>query len=209
MATLEASFENAEQQHEASMLGMWVFLASEALFFGALLTAYAVYRHSYPAGFAAGSAHLNLLLGSVNTAVLLTSSFTVVLAVQAAHAGRRGPLKVFLILTLLLGAGFLAIKGAEYAAEFREGLFPGQSFAHRHEVPGQPIELFFLLYFLLTALHALHMLGGLVAIAILLQRSNRNRPVNVAAIECIGLYWHFVDVVWIFLFPLLYMVARS
>src|SRR6185295_14425382 len=161
VSTLEASFENMEQQREASTLGMWVFLASEALFFGALLTGYAVYRYAYPDGFAAASARLNLTLGSINTAVLLASSYTVVLAVQAAHNNRRGALKIFLLLTLLLGTGFLAIKGVEYAAEVHEGLFPGASFALRNDPAARPVHLFFLLYFLLTSLHALHMLGGL------------------------------------------------
>lgn len=207
MSELECSFENMEQQSEASRLGMWVFLASEALFFGALLTAYAVYRYNYPLGFAEASAHLNIMLGSVNTAVLLGSSFTVVMAVHAAQALHRRALILWLSLTILLGLVFLGIKATEYAMEIHEGFLPGQTFNWHGELSRQA-EMFFLLYFIMTSLHALHMIGGIVVHAVLLLKSRGKRPLNPEAVECAGLYWHFVDVVWMFLFPLLYLVGH-
>jgi cytochrome c oxidase subunit 3 len=210
---LEASFENIEQQREASTLGMWVFLATEVLFFGALLTGYSVYRYRYPAAFAEGSSHLNLVLGSVNTAVLLASSLTVALAVRAVQLDQRRALRALLALTILLGAVFLTIKATEYYQEYKDGFLPGQYFSYHAQDPRfgvRQVELFFLFYFIMTSVHAFHMIIGLSIFAILLIQAGKGRYTaeNYGAIEYAGLYWHFVDVVWIFLFPLLYLIGR-
>jgi cytochrome c oxidase subunit 3 len=214
VAQLEASFENIEQQRDANALGMWVFLATEVLFFGGLFTAYAVYRYMYPRGFAEASSHLDLTLGSINTAILLSSSLTVALGVHAAQAGRRRALTVFVLATIVLGISFLAIKGMEYYQEFKEGLVPGQYFTYANARPdffaAKEVELFFMLYFIMTSLHAFHMIIGLCVFAVLLAGTRRalQSTHEYGAIEWAGLYWHFVDVVWIFLFPLLYLMGR-
>jgi cytochrome c oxidase subunit 3 len=200
-------FDSLEQQRDASTLGMWVFLVTEVMFFGGLFTAYTVYRWSHPAEFAAASQHLDVVLGTVNTAVLICSSLTMALAVHAAALGRRRGTAAFLALTIVLGAVFLVIKGFEYAHKFHEDLVPGSNFgAHG----GRAVELFFSLYFAMTGLHALHMVIGIVILAILTIKALRGRYTseNHSAVEVTGLYWHFVDVVWIFLFPLLYLIGR-
>lgn len=208
-AVLAHHFENLEQQHEAATLGMWMFLATEVLFFGALLTGYAVYRSAYPVEFARASEHLKVGVGAVNTAVLICSSLTMALAVRAAQTVRG--LRLFLVLTLLLGATFLGIKAWEWYSEFRENLVPGARFAagwasHGVAVNPQRVQLFFVFYFVLTGLHGLHMIVGLGVLAVLLARAGRYNAANFTAVEVAGLYWHFVDIVWIFLFPLLYLV---
>jgi cytochrome c oxidase subunit 3 len=200
-------FDSLEQQRDASTLGMWLFLVTEVMFFGGLFTAYAVYRWSHPAEFAAASRHLDVVLGTVNTAVLICSSLTMALAVHAAAIGRRRGTAAFLALTIVLGAAFLVIKGFEYAHKFHEDLVPGSNFgAHG----GRAVELFFSLYFAMTGLHALHMVIGIAILAILTVKALRGRYTseNHSAVEVTGLYWHFVDVVWIFLFPLLYLIGR-
>lgn len=210
----DAYFENAEQRHDAHSLGMWVFLATEVLFFGGLFAAYAVYRFTYPAGFAEASRHLNLLLGSINTALLLCSSLTVALGVHAIQSGRNRALKYYLAMTMALGLAFLVIKGVEYAGEIREGFMPGESFSYKSPAPDRfastEVELYFVLYFTMTLLHAVHMLIGLCVFFVLYIGAARGRYTsqNCGAIEWAGLYWHFVDVIWIFLFPLLYLVAH-
>jgi cytochrome c oxidase subunit 3 len=200
-------FDSLEQQRDASTLGMWLFLVTEVMFFGGLFTAYAVYRWSHPDAFAAASQHLDVVLGTVNTAVLICSSLTMAFAVHAASLGRRRGTAAFLALTIVLGAAFLVIKGFEYAHKFHEDLVPGSNFgAHG----GRAVELFFSLYFAMTGLHALHMVIGIAILAILTVKALRGRYTseNHSAVEVTGLYWHFVDVVWIFLFPLLYLIGR-
>jgi cytochrome c oxidase subunit III len=202
-------FDDAEQQHRTAVLGMWVFLATEILFFGGLFTVYTVYRSTHPVVFEEASHHLKLTLGAINTAVLLTSSFTVALAVHAIQGGKRWHTVLYFCVTLALGMAFLAIKGVEYSEEYHEHLVPWLSFIY----PGpQAAEgrMFFYLYFAMTGLHALHMVAGIgvvgtVAIMTALGKFSREyyNPVEVT-----GLYWHFVDIVWIFLFPLLYLVGH-
>jgi cytochrome c oxidase subunit 3 len=206
---LQHHFADLEQQHEASSLGMWVFLITEIMFFGGLFTLFAVYVTAYAESFAQGSHHLDLVLGATNTAVLIGSSFTMAMAVRSAQLGKRKPLLGFLALTMLLGCVFLGIKGIEYGHKFAEHLVPGPSFKFG-DPAAQHVQLFFSFYFAMTGLHALHMVVGVGIMAWLLVHSWRGRfsPTYFWPVEVSGLYWHFVDIVWIFLFPLLYLVAR-
>jgi cytochrome c oxidase subunit 3 len=202
-------FDDPLQQHEAATLGMWTFLATEVLFFGGLLMAYAIYRHAYPAAWQEGSRHLKEYLGAINTGVLLTSSLTMALAVHFAHHHKKRPVQLALAATLLLGLSFLAIKATEYTLEFDEHLIPAVNF-HFDGTDPQHVELFMVFYFLTTLLHATHMLVGLGLLTFLLIGTSKNHFLtpndHPNTLEIIGLYWHFVDLVWIFLFPLLYLV---
>ena len=206
---LAAHFADLEQQHEAASLGMWIFLATELMFFGGLFTLYAVYRHEYPEEFALASTRLNLVYGGVNTVVLLTSSLTMALAVHAARIGSRGLLTALLSLTALLGAAFLVIKGLEYHGDYVDRLVPGLAFDDGHWTKPQGVKLFLLLYYVMTGVHAVHLVIGISLMAILavLARGGRYTPAHYAPVEVGGLYWHFVDVIWIFLLPLLYLVG--
>jgi cytochrome c oxidase subunit 3 len=201
-------FENMEQQREASTLGMWVFLITEIMFFGGLFLAYSIYRSWYPQVFAEASHHLDILLGGINTVVLITSSLTMALAVYHSQVGNRGKLVLFLILTMLLGLTFLGIKVIEYSHKFHDGLIPGIHFHYEGPHP-QQAQIFFWLYFAMTGLHALHMIVGVSILAFLIYFAWRGRysPEYHSPVEISGLYWHFVDIVWIFLFPLLYLVG--
>jgi cytochrome c oxidase subunit 3 len=202
-------FDDAAQQHDASWLGMWVFLATEVMFFGGMFVGYTLYRGAYPQGFASASNHLDLWLGTINTAVLIGSSFTMALAVRAAQLGQKRPIIVFLILTMVLGAAFLGIKFTEYYAKFEEHLVPGSAFAYEGPLLSSA-EIFFSFYFAMTGMHALHMVIGLGLLTTLVVKTVRGRfSVGYnTPVELVGLYWHFVDIVWIFLFPLLYLVGR-
>lgn len=201
-------FDDAQQQRSAAALGMWAFLATEVLFFGGLLCAYAVYRHVGYEGFAQGSRGLDVLAGTVNTAVLLTSSLTAALAVWAVHHDRPRMLHATLLATLVLGAAFLVIKFSEYVHKAEQGLLPGRGFALRDDPESAGVEMFYIHYFAMTGLHALHMVIGVGLLGWLLLHALRGRWSSARAtpVEMIGLYWHFVDIVWIFLFPLLYLV---
>ena len=202
-------FDDIEQQHEASWLGMWVVLATEVMFFGGMFLGYTFYRTAYPQAFAGASNHLDIWLGTVNTAVLICSSFTMALAVRAAQLGQRKPVMVFLILTIVLGAIFLGIKFTEYHAKFVEHLVPGSAFTYEGPF-ADAAEIFFSFYFAMTGMHALHMIIGIGLLATLIVKTARGRfSANYyTPVEVVGLYWHFVDIVWIFLFPLLYLVGR-
>lgn len=201
-------FDDLEQQRRAGELGMWIFLATEIMFFGGLFLGYTVYRASYAAIFLDASRRLDLVLGSVNTVVLISSSFTMALAVHAARTGRRGLLLAFLVSTAVLGLVFLGIKFFEYHHKFEEHLLPGAAFRYpKAEILAQA-ELFFSFYFAMTGLHAAHMIIGVGMLAVLAAMAARGRfsPLYYAPVELGGLYWHFVDIVWIFLFPLLYLL---
>jgi cytochrome c oxidase subunit 3 len=207
---LREQFDTAEQQKDASTLGMWVFLITEIMFFGGMFLMYTVYRAIYPAAFAVASASLNATIGAINTAVLLCSSFTMVLGVRAAQIGWRKGIVIFVVLTILLGSVFLGIKAVEWAEKFHEHHIPGPSFHLEGTQQQGQAQLFFSLYFAMTGLHALHMIIGVGIMAYILYYAWRGRytaeyytPVDVA-----GLYWHFVDIIWIFLFPLLYLIDR-
>jgi cytochrome c oxidase subunit 3 len=206
---LAHQFDDAEQQFEASNLGMWAFLATEILFFGGLFTAYAVYRLSYPMAFAAASNRLDIVLGTLNTAVLIGSSLTMALAVFAAHSARPRTQAGFLIATLTLGLVFLGVKAIEYSHKFHEHLFPGPGFQFAGADP-ENAKIFFSLYFALTGMHALHMVIGAGLLVVITIQAWRGRFSKhyYTPVEIIGLYWHFVDIVWIFLFPLLYLIGR-
>ena len=203
-------FDDAVQQHEASGLGMWVFLLTEILFFGGLFTIYTVYRSLYPEAFGHASSTLDIELGTINTAVLIGSSLTMALAVHTAQVSRNGRLvALFLFATIALGSVFLGIKAIEYAQKFHEHHVPGPFFHYEGADPQQS-ELFFCLYFLMTGLHAIHMVIGVGILGVLGVMALRGRfgPDYYTPVELTGLYWHFVDIVWIFLFPLLYLVER-
>ena len=206
---LAHQFDDLGQQKEAATLGMWVFLVTEVLFFGGLFAVYAIYRSWYPAAFAAASHELDVLLGTVNTVVLITSSLTMALAVHAAQTGDRRQLLTFLIVTMILGAVFLGIKAVEYEHKFAEGHVPGAGFTFEKEHL-RHAQIFFSLYFVMTGLHALHMIIGLGIMAWMLWWSWNGTITRdyASPIEISGLYWHFVDIVWIFLFPLLYLLGR-
>jgi cytochrome c oxidase subunit 3 len=202
-------FDDADQQHQASALGMWLFLITEIMFFGGLFTTYVVYRTAFPAAFHAASKELDIALGSLNTVVLITSSLTMALSVHAAQVNRRAMLVLCLILTMLLGSTFLGVKAYEYWHKWHEHLVPGASFVFHGPDPTNA-QLFFSLYFAMTGLHALHMIIGIGLLGVLTVRSAQGmfNRFYFTPVEMSGLYWHFVDLVWIFLFPLLYLLGR-
>ncbi len=207
-AAIPEHYVDAEQRTEANHLGMWTFLATEILFFGGLFAAYTIYRWAYPEAFAAGSHKCDFWIGTANTAVLLTSSLFMALADLAAKAGDRRSVRIHLLVTWLLGAAFLALKMVEYHQKYVEHLIPGPHF----EFPGAPpqTQLFIFLYFAMTGLHAVHMFFGLGAIGWLLRLNRRGyfTPTRHDPVSIVGLYWHFVDCIWVFLYPLLYLIGR-
>jgi cytochrome c oxidase subunit 3 len=209
---LREQFDTAAQQKDASTLGMWVFLITEVMFFGGMFLAYTVYRRMYAEVFAIASSSLNVYIGAANTVVLLCSSFTMVLAVRAAQLGRTKAIVLFLILTLLLGGVFLGVKAYEWNQKFEEHHIPGPSFHIEGVAPDQQghAQLFFSLYFAMTGLHALHMVigAGLLSVLIWQARKGRFSADYMTPVDLSGLYWHFVDIIWIFLFPLLYLIDR-
>ena len=210
---LRVQFDTEAQQRSASALGMWIFLITEIMFFGGMFAVYTVYRSWYPDVFAIASSSLNEIIGAVNTGVLLLSSFTMVMAVRAGQLGQRKAIVVFLILTLLFGGIFVGVKAYEWNQKFEEHHIPGQAAFHLDGVLPEDqghAQLFFSIYFAMTGLHALHMVIGVVILLILIAQARQGRfsasyytPVDMA-----GLYWHFVDIIWIFLFPLLYLIDR-
>jgi cytochrome c oxidase subunit 3 len=207
-------FDDLAQQHEASTLGMWAFLATEVMFFGGALTCYAVYRYSYPTAFEMASRLENWLVGAVNTGILLCSSLTMALAVHAAQMGHRKGIVWWLLATVLFGTIFLGVKAYEYHHLYVEHLIPGPNFGGEHFPLDNPYhesaQLFYSFYFALTGIHALHMVVGIGIIFYVAGMAWRGRfsPQYHNPVEMTGLYWHFVDIVWIFLYPLLYLIAR-
>jgi cytochrome c oxidase subunit 3 len=206
-----AQFDDLDQQREAATTGMWVFLVSEMLFFGALVFGYVVSRFEMGEAFAAASRHTDVLLGSVNTAVLLTSSLTMALAARSGQLGARRLTAWLLVATACLGLAFLVIKGTEYRSEIHEHLFPGPTFEFEPLSLARGAQVFFFLYFVMTGLHALHLVIGIVLVLALAWRvrPRAGKPLDANWVEGTGLYWHFVDVVWIFLYPMLYLVSRA
>lgn len=206
-------FESMQQQKSAATLGMWVFIAQEIMFFGGLFLTYTVYRNLYPAAFVEGSHHLDLALGGFNTVVLILSSLTMALAVHAAQQSRTKQIVQFLSATLLLGLVFVVVKYFEYGAKFEHGLVPGAHFNAHGDIPADianQVEIFFGIYFAMTGMHALHMVIGFGLLVWLIISSVRGRfsSAYYTPVEMVGLYWHFVDIIWIFLFPLLYLIGR-
>jgi cytochrome c oxidase subunit 3 len=240
-------FDDWQQQFDARVLGMWIFLVTELMFFGGLFTAYMIYRASAPETFAAASRHLSISLGSTNTAVLLTSSFTMATAVYMAHQRNAKNVLLFLIATIFLGLCFMGIKAYEYWDKYQQGLMPvrglefhasalvshGDEAEHAEEVetPGRgemaaisaasnaealsidagKAQIFYGLYFIMTGVHFVHMVIGIALLLLFLRPAARGAFTggNFLPVELMGLYWHFVDIVWIFLFPLLYLIDRS
>jgi cytochrome c oxidase subunit 3 len=203
-------FANMRQQSEVAQLGMWVFLSTEVLFFGGLFLLYYAYRFGYPTAFAEAGRHTKIVIGTVNTAVLLTSSFAVAWAVAAAkeEAGRLAAM--LLCAAALLGLVFLGLKAIEYLEEYREHLVPALDFSFPGPQAGG-VELFYIFYFIATGLHAIHLTVGIVALAVMAWRAERgdfsaryHNPLTVT-----GLYWHFIDGIWIVLFALIYLPGRS
>jgi cytochrome c oxidase subunit 3 len=228
---LQHHFENMDQQREAGTLGMWVFLVTEIMFFGGMFLAYTLYRSMYPQAFASASNHLDIKLGALNTGVLILSSLTMALAVYFTQVGKRQPQVLCLILTLVLGLTFLGVKAVEYKDKYDSALIPGSlipshpfgpHIAHEgepenphavHLLPGatiRQVEMFYWIYFAMTGMHALHMIigAGLLTYLLIYSLKGRFDPEYHSPVEIIGLYWHFVDIVWIFLFPLLYLLGR-
>ena len=227
---LQHHFANMEQQRVAGTIGMWVFLVTEIMFFGGMFLAYAIFRSKYPESFASASNHLDITLGAVNTAVLIVSSFTMALSVYATQIGKRRLQLICLLLTLLLGLTFLGIKAVEYEEKYADRLIPGRLILGRefnpqvaapgdhdkrklHLLPGaavRQVEMFYWIYFAMTGMHALHMIIGAGLLIVILYFSVKGRfgPEYHNPVEITGLYWHFVDIVWIFLFPLLYLLGR-
>jgi cytochrome c oxidase subunit 3 len=200
-------FEDLDQQHEAVSLGMWAFLVQEVMFFGGLFACYLVFRTRYPGAFAEGSSHLPTELGTLNTAVLIGSSLTMALAVREAQLGRGRKSALFIAGTMVLALVFLGVKSVEYSHKWHDGLVPG---LHWMPQPGADPHLlqFYAMYFVMTGCHALHMLIGLGLMVVVARKAWRGvySPQNYLGVEILGLYWHFVDLVWIFLFPLLYLL---
>ena len=208
---LQHHFESLGQQYEASTLGMWFFLATEILFFGGVLMAFALYHWLYPAAFADASHHQNWQLGATNTIVLIVSSVTMAMGVYYAQLGKKKQLVISLILTMILGMAFLGIKAVEYTEHFKDHLFPASGFQYTaHPELAGGAKIFFFLYFFMTGLHALHMIIGIGVVAVMTFWAARGRfsPEYMGPIEVTGLYWHFVDIVWIYLFPILYLIGR-
>ena len=245
-----ARFDNWKQQRETSTLGMWTLLVSELLFFGSFFLAYAVYRALNPAAFAAASSRTEIWIGTLNTAILLTSSFCMALAVNAAKLGQLRKTSLLLVLTAVLGAGFMGLKGLEYYKDWQNHLVPGVNFQFDNAPanngglslqrqndrsafppqivvpPGQPSALpdsrspemtptriapealFFVLYFFLTGLHAVHLTVGICWVTVAAILARKERFADAQPVEILGLYWHFVDVVWIFLYPMIYLGGR-
>lgn len=220
-AVLRHQFDDLEQQRESINLGMWLFLATEAMMFGGLFFTYALYRGAYPDAFRIGSQHLNVGLGTINTFALLLSSLTMALAVHAAAVAHTRRLILFLAATALLGGVFLGTKAVEWTHDYQVGLIPGLRWTYYDTHPGEAgrlalvhlapyhVQMFFVVFFSMTGLHALHMIVGLGLLGVFIWSASRGRFAggNDQPVEIVGLYWHFVDIIWVFLFPLLYLIA--
>ena len=208
---LQHHFETPEQQKDSASIGMWTFLLTEIMFFGGLFLAYFAYRQAYPAAFASASNKTNVLIGAFNTTVLICSSLTMALGVHFAALGKRKLLVLMLILTLVLGCAFLGVKAYEYHDKWVHHEVPGLHFECENCVDAGHTQLFFSLYFGMTGLHASHMIIGVAVLLVLIWQASKGKftPSWYTPIENFGLYWHFVDIVWIFLFPLLYLIDRS
>lgn len=201
-------FHNAEQAFESSKLGLWLFLVTEILLFGGLFVIYIIYRGMYPEMFHEASHHLNRTLGFINTLVLICSSLTMAMAVNKTQADKSNRANQYLLLTLIFAATFMVIKYFEYTHKFHEGLLPGAHFSFA-EISHPKADLFFSLYFMMTGLHGIHVLAGMGLILWVLVRSNRGDFGSrySTPVELTGIYWHLVDLIWIYLFPLLYLIG--
>jgi cytochrome c oxidase subunit 3 len=208
---LRHHFDDSAQQLESSTLGMWVFLVTEVMFFSGMFGAYTVYRKMYPDAFASTSHFMNVTIGAINTGVLIFSSFTMVLAVRSAQLGQKKAIIAFLVLTLILGCVFLSLKYVEYHEKWVDHHIPGPGFQYQDPRYVHQAQILFFLYFAMTGMHAIHMIVGVGLLTTLIVMTARNRfsAAWYTPVEMIGLYWHFVDIVWIFLFPLLYLIGHT
>ncbi len=205
---LQHHFIDMKQQFEASKIGMWLFLVTEVLLFGGLFVGYGIMHSKHPEAFIAAHTHLDWRLGALNTIVLLVSSFTMVMGVWAAQTGQKQKLIGYLTTTFVLAGVFMVVKYFEYSHKFHEGLLPGKFYAHQGDtVPGQ--FMFFSFYFMMTGLHGIHVLLGMVAIAWLIYRASKGHFSSqyYGPVDMVGLYWHLVDLIWIYLFPLMYLLT--
>lgn len=205
---LQHHFSDANQQSESAKLGMWVFLLTEILLFAGLFLFYAIYRSWNPDMFFDAHKQLDLTLGTINTIVLITSSLTMALAIRSMQLGHKSATLMNLWTTLLLAGVFLVIKYFEYSHKFHLGQLPGKYYTFTG-VEGTNPHVFFSVYFVMTGLHGVHVLAGMSAIGWMIYRTSKNHfsAAYYTPIEMTGLYWHLVDLVWIFLFPLLYLVG--
>lgn len=208
---LKHHFDDSAQQFQSSTLGMWVFLVTELMFFGGMFGGYTVYRNMYPDAFASTSHFMNVPIGAINTGVLIFSSFTMVMAVRSAQLGQKKVLIAFLIFTLLLGCVFLTLKYVEYHEKWVDHHIPGPGFQYADTRYFHQAQILFFLYFAMTGMHAIHMIVGAGMLIVLISMAARDRFTQAwyTPVEMIGLYWHFVDIVWIFLFPLLYLIGHT
>ena len=208
---LQHHFDDLQQQYEAANMGMWAFIAQEIMFFGGLFGGYTVYRYKYLPAFVEGSNTLPIGWGALNTAILIASSFTVAMAVRAAQRGLAAALLRWIVSTIVLGGAFLGIKAIEYSHKWHVGLVPGHSFSYDGPADAGHMKIFFSFYFAMTGMHALHMIIGIGIMIWLIPKIRRGLFTSdyFSPVENFGLYWHFVDIVWIFLFPLLYLIGRE
>jgi cytochrome c oxidase subunit III len=207
-ANLAHHFSDAEQQHDAAKFGMWVFILSELLLFGGLFVAYTVFRVLNPEMFYNAHKALNVTLGTLNTVILITSSLTIALAIHFMQLGQKSKTLISLYCTLALAAAFLVIKFFEYSHKFELGQLPGKFYTYTG-IQGNNPHIFFSIYFVMTGLHALHIIGGMVVISLMIYKTSKDlfSSAYYTPLELTGLYWHLVDIIWIFLFPLLYLIG--
>lgn len=207
-AYLAHHFSDATQQAESAKLGMWVFLLTEILLFGGLFAAYSIFRSWNPEMFYNAHKYLDVTLGSINTVVLITSSVTMVLAVRSIQLGKKQETLALLWSTLILASVFLVIKYFEYSHKFHLGQLPGKYYTFTG-VEGTNPHIFFSIYFVMTGLHGFHVMAGMVIITWMIIKTSRNKfsPEYYTPLELTGLYWHLVDLIWIYLFPLLYLIG--
>jgi cytochrome c oxidase subunit III len=207
-AYLAHHFSTVGQQRDAAKLGMWIFILTELLLFGGLFVAYAIFRVLNPETFYNAHKELNLTLGTINTIILITSSVTIALAIHFMQIGKKSQTLIFLLCTLALAAGFLVIKYFEYSHKFELGQLPGKFYTYTG-VAGNNPHIFFSIYFLMTGLHAFHIIAGMIVISLMVYKTSKNRFSSsyYTPLELTGLYWHLVDLIWIFLFPLLYLIG--
>jgi len=203
---LREQFATPEQQRETASIAMWIFLVTEVMLFGGLFTAFTVYRMSHPGAFDEGSAHMEFLIGGINTAVLICSSFTMALAVHSAETGNQKRLVLFLLATMFIGTIFLVLKFTEYYDHFRDHKVPALWFDF-HGADAPEVQMFFVFYFVMTGLHALHMTIGISILSVLTFRAfiGSFTAEYYTPIELGGLYWHFIDIVWVFLYAIFYI----
>ena len=201
-------FDSAEQEYQTSKFGVWIFMVTEILMFGGLFVAFAIFNNLYPEVFEEGAKFLDWKLGAVNTVVLLTSSLTMALGIHYIQTDKRDAAFWSLVFTILCGAVFMVIKYFEYSHKFHLGLFPGSEFAFQGDTEVKNLALFFSFYFCMTGLHGIHVLAGMGLISWVTYRHYKGEfnPNYFTAVEGVGLFWHIVDLIWIYLFPLLYLV---